>query len=74
MCGPCLDKWIAWLSYRPVQPVQLITVGMSDPARVLHQQRARAAAGWRDVIRSQQALIARICAEHHQAARAEPCS
>lgn len=65
LCGACMDNWMTWLSYRPVRPIQLISIGMTRMPNVMDQIQAAQKADCYDVIRSQQALIARICREHH---------
>lgn len=63
LCPDCRKASDDWLDYRPVHPIRIATVATS--ARwVIEAQKARAE-DTRNLIRSQQKLIADICAANH---------
>lgn len=67
LCTPCAEESARWLDYRPRPSIQLITPGRTSVRDVLQAQTFRANDA-RDLIRSQQALIRRICERKHQPA------
>lgn len=63
LCPPCGREWLAWLDYKPVPPIALISIGNARAHRDALDGRAR---DRRNLIRSQQELITRVCADKHR--------
>jgi hypothetical protein len=65
LCPSCAEESARWLDYRPRPSIQLITPGRTSVRDVLNAQHFRAQDTYA-LIRSQQALIRRICERKHR--------
>jgi hypothetical protein len=63
MCPECSGKWMAWLNYKIVPPINFVQIG--NPAHSAAFNRKRRADEWRDTIAFSQRLIRKICAIRH---------
>ncbi len=70
LCPQCREEWLAWLDYRiPRITIQIGNNAMSDTvAAAILARKERRHDDWARTIRTQQKLIADICAAHHHAA------
>ena len=64
MCPECSEKWMAWLDYKIIPPVNLVQIG-AVTSRSLEKSRQRRADEWRDTINFSQRLIRKICTIRH---------
>jgi hypothetical protein len=64
MCSSCREEWSSWLGYRHVEPIRLMQIGSprvcAENAPKLRFDR------WADIVRSQQDLIKKFCANGHR--------
>lgn len=64
LCDPCAEAWMRWLDYRPSPSIAIHHAG-GDTLRAALQRRKLRSQDIYDTIRSQQALIRRICERNH---------
>lgn len=64
MCQPCAEASNKWLDYRIKPSFQIHQV--DDTARGVNDKRKRRFEDWRDLIKTQQAMIADQCKRKHQ--------